>query len=102
MARFELTEAAAADLAQITAYTTSRWGPAQTAKYLDALEARLAQLARRPAMGRQRDELAKGLLSFPFESHVAYYVPTRFGISVWRVLHQRQDPHRHIGEERHQ
>jgi len=97
VAHFELTEGANADLAAITDYTAARWGKVQTRKYLDALEGRLNQLAGRPLMGRRRDELTDGLLSFPFESHVIYYMLTDVGIIVLRVLHQRQDPHRHIG-----
>lgn len=96
MARFELTEGANTDLAAITDYTAVRWGKVQARTYLAALERRLNQLAGRPLIGRRRDELTDGLFSFPFESHVIYYMPTEFGIIVLRVLHQRQDPHRHI------
>ena len=35
--------------------------------------------------------------SFPFESHVIFYVATDFGITVARVLHERQDAGRHVG-----
>ena len=96
MARFALTEAALRDVAAIADYTESNWGPAQAQLYLDALELKLAQLAGQPALGRTRDELANGLRSTPFESHVIYYQRSRAGILVLRVLHARQDPASHI------
>jgi toxin ParE1/3/4 len=94
--RFELAEQALFDLMAIADYTAERWGKTQALTYLDALEVRLAALARQPLLGRQRDDLADGLLSFPFESHVIFYTRTASGIMVIRVLHKRQDPHRHI------
>lgn len=97
MARFALSERALADLASIAEYTREHWGAARAAAWLDALEGRLTELAERPRLGRRRDELADGLLSFPFESHVVFYTPADFGIAIVRILHHRQDPHRHIG-----
>jgi toxin ParE1/3/4 len=94
--RFELSRAAVADLDAIADFTVDRWGKEQARVYLDALEARLTQLANRPSIGRKRDELAPGLLGFPFESHVVFYTATDFGTAVVRVLHTRQDPFRHI------
>ena len=96
MTRFELSRLAVADLDAIADHTADRWGNEQARVYLDALEARLTQLACRPLVGRKRDELAPGLLCFPFESHVVFYIATDFGIAVVRVLHERQDPFRHI------
>ena len=97
MARFDLTAEARSDLESIADYTTERWGKTQTERYLDAIEARLDQLARQPQLGRARPELREGLLSFPIQNHVVYYLRRSFGIVVVRLLHQRQDPHRHIG-----
>ena len=96
MARFDLTARAKSDLAEIASYTSARWGQAQAEKYLDAIEARLNLLAKQPLLGRARENLASGLLSFPIESHVAYYLRAAFGIVVLRVLHKRQDLYRHI------
>lgn len=92
MTRFRLSHRAAADLDEIAAFTTARWGTAQTRRYLDALEARLIQLAYQPGMGRGREDLAPGLLSFRFERHVVFYRATAEGMTVVRILHARQDP----------
>lgn len=96
MARFELAEAAFDDLAAILDYTSRAWGTEQARDYLDWLEARLTELALRPGMGRERQDLERMVRSFPFESHVIYYAQAPFGIQVVRILHQRQDPNRHL------
>ncbi len=76
----------------ITDYTFGMWGPEQAAAYVDGLNDCLGRLAEQPQMGRDRGEFRTGLRSFRFESHIVYYVATRFGISVVRILHGRQDP----------
>jgi toxin ParE1/3/4 len=96
VARFELSRLAVADLDAIADYTVGRWGKKQARVYIDALEARLTHLANQPLIGHRREDLAPGLLCFPFESHVLFYSATDFGIAVVRILHKRQDPFRHI------
>ncbi len=96
MARIDLSTAAYADVDEIVRYTLDRWGTAQARRYLDALEDRLAALARRPLLGRQRDDLADGLMSASFQSHIIYYRSMQQGIAVARILHGRQDPVRHL------
>ncbi len=96
MARFDLSAHAEADLAAIATYTAEQWGKSQAIHYVEAVEACLSRLARQPLLGQLRDDLADGLRSFPAASHMIYFVPTDFGIAVVRILHQRQDPHRHI------
>ena len=96
MKRFELSEQARSDLTGIANYTVAQWGTTQARTYIDAFEGRLIELAHRPQIGRRRDELADGLLSFRFESHIVYYLASDFGITVARILHKRQDPERHF------
>lgn len=96
MARFEFAGAARADIARINEFTSERWGREQAHAYLDALYGRLAELAERPGLGRRRDELAEGLLWFPFESHVIFYQVMGSGIVVVRILHSRQEARRHL------
>lgn len=91
MKRFDLSREAAADLNGIVEYTVARWGKSQARVYVDALQGRLTELAHQPRVGRQRDELAEGLLSFPFESHIIFYRHAQFGITVIRIPRKRQD-----------
>ncbi|WP_274534121.1 type II toxin-antitoxin system RelE/ParE family toxin [Photorhabdus khanii] len=54
-------------------------------------------LDRHPSPGRDRSEdLHYGVLSFPVESHIIYYREVPTGIEVLGVLHQAQDPHKHL------
>ena len=96
MARFELTRAALADFEAVAEYTVKHWDQTQAATYVNGLEALLVELAQRPLSGRKREDLAPGLLSFPFESDVVYYSRAPFGITVIRILHYRQDAPRHL------
>jgi toxin ParE1/3/4 len=36
------------------------------------------------------------LLSFPYESHILYYMKQSHGITIVRVLHQRMDPMKYL------
>ena len=61
----------------------------------DDIDATCRRLANFPRLGKPRNELAPGLLSYPTkEGYTIYYVPTGDGIEVQRVLHgsRRVDP----------
>lgn len=88
---FVLSREAHRDVEGIGRYTKDTWGGGQALLYLEALEARLRQLAESPAMGRSRDEVSSGLLSYPHEQHVIFYVIQEDGIAIVRILHHRQD-----------
>jgi len=94
--RFELSREATNDLNGIVDDTVERWGKNQAHAYVDALQGRLTELAHQPRLGSQRNELAEGLLSFPFESHVIFYEHAEVGTTVVRILHKRQDALTHF------
>lgn len=91
MADYKLTEAAKKDLRGISAYTKKTWGQEQEKVYRKSLRVALRTLAKAPKIGQKRDELAKGLRSFPVGHHIAYYVEKRNGIEVARILHPAMD-----------
>jgi toxin ParE1/3/4 len=72
------------------------WGEAQMTRYVDALDARFAELARFPELGRSRNDIAVGYRSIVQGSHVVLYRVTRRHLVVVRVLHGRMDPDRHL------
>jgi toxin ParE1/3/4 len=51
-----------------------------------------------PRMGRERDDPRPGLLSLPVEHHVLYYRLRRDVIEVVRILHERADAARQLGQ----
>ena len=93
--RYHFTEKAERDLERIIDYTVERWGASQANTYLDGLETRAQLLADNPDLGTKREALSEGLLSFPFESHILYYMKQPRGITIIRVLHQNMDPLKH-------
>jgi len=101
VADYRFSDKAERDLEDIIDYTLQQWGPAQTHTYIDGLEARGQLLADNPDLGTKRDVLYEGLLSFPYESHILYYIKNirgkqASGITIVRVLHQNMDPMKHL------
>ena len=91
MANFYFTEQAEKDLEAIIDFTVQRWGAAQSHNYIDELEALAQILADNPLLGTERDELSQGLRSFPYESHLLFYVLQQDRIAIVRVLHMSVD-----------
>ena len=96
MPHYKFTEHTERDLESITDYTLENWGKRQAVTYLNGLEELAQNLADSPEIGKDRDALIKGLISFPYVSHILYYTKQSHGITVIRVLHKRMDPQRHI------
>ena len=96
MADYKFTGKAERDLEDIIDYTLQQWGILQTQTYLDELEARGQLLADNPDLGVERENIFEGLLSFPYESHILYYLKQAHGITIVRVLHKSMDPIKHL------
>ena len=56
------------------------------------------QLSENPDMGKSRDELFPGALSFPVGSHLIFYRQTGNQIEIARVPHNRMDYEQHFPE----
>lgn len=91
IARYDFTAQAAADLKEIGRYTRKTWGLAQARRYREELEIALQKLSLSPNMGRQREAIAPGVRSFRVAAHVAFYVQTKDGITILRLLHPNMD-----------
>ena len=96
VADYQFTENAERDLENIIDYTVHQWGEEQAHTYLDGLENHGQLLADNPDLGVKRENIAEGLLSFPYESHVLYYVKQPHGITILRLLHGHMDPAKHL------
>lgn len=60
-------------------------------RWVDRLDEQFRMLAGQPMIGRAREEMARGMRSFPFGRYVVFYMPLDDGIDVIRVLHSSQD-----------
>ena len=96
MSHYKFTEQAERDLDAIVNYTLENWGQTRAIKYVDELEALLGNLALNPSLGINQDGIFKGLLSFPYVSHVVYFMKNLDGVTVIRILHKRMDTNRHL------
>ena len=95
MPDYRFTPEARDDLQGIIDYTLDHWGKKQARKYIDGLEELGARFAEQPGLGMNRSDLINGLISFPYVSHVLYYVQQDHGITIIRVLHKHMEAKRH-------
>ncbi|MBD9643748.1 MULTISPECIES: type II toxin-antitoxin system RelE/ParE family toxin [Pantoea] len=97
MANYQLTDEARQDLVDIRRFTMQNWGDAQSKIYLRRLQETLRTLAEMPTLGKSRAlDVAEGVLSFPYVSHMVYYQPGQKGIIILAVLHQSRVPATHL------
>ena len=97
MAEYRLSEAADADLLQIAYYTTGQFGPRQAMIYGEGFEQCFELIADNPKVGLAKDGIRLGLRCLNHKSHAIFYIETDQGILIVRILHDRQDPARHLG-----
>jgi len=112
MARFRLSAPAQVELAAILETSLDRWGEEARARYAALLAAAMQKIAANPdgPTTKDRSDLAAGLRGFHIRHargrldvespvHVIFY---RSGASGWidvvRVLHERMDTTRHLGQ----
>jgi len=96
MASYLLSESARSDVLSIRDYTEYHWGKKQANKYLSELEQRLEWLADSPELGKKRDEIKDGYLSFPQGRHIIFYRTAASGIEVLGIVHQSEDIDSHL------
>lgn len=91
-----ISPAAHDDLRDIFLFGLHRWGPLQSSRYIEQINDRLWLLLSQPLIGVARAQLFPGIRSLEVESHTVFYQIRDTRIEIVRVLHARQDPHRHI------
>ncbi|NHZ34096.1 type II toxin-antitoxin system RelE/ParE family toxin [Massilia rubra] len=63
----------------------------QADAFIGRMSATIQLLAQQPDLGRLREDLSHGVRSFPFERYVVFYLPTKSGVELVRVLHGARD-----------
>jgi toxin ParE1/3/4 len=96
MLKFRLTADAQSDLIAIRRYTLQQWGLAQSQKYIAGLRYTMQRLAESPYLGKRRIDVAEGVMSFQYESHLIYFMLHENQLVVFGVLHKRMAPHLHL------
>jgi toxin ParE1/3/4 len=96
VADFKPSRRAKADLRELTGWGIKRFGKAQAARYLDAIEDVCATLGADPNPGQPCPEFRRRLIRTPCGSHVIYYRRDRGVIRIVRVLHKSHLPSLHL------
>jgi toxin ParE1/3/4 len=96
MASYDLSGPADRDLTSIFVYSIRQFGEPTAISYLTGLHDCFGRLADNRQLGRSIDALRKGYFRFEHASHVIFYRRHERGVRIMRVLHQRQDPDRHL------
>tara|TARA_R110000787_G_scaffold47549_3_gene114984 strand:- start:208 stop:507 length:300 start_codon:yes stop_codon:yes gene_type:complete len=99
VADYVLSDAARQDLLRIAEYTLDRFGARRSETYLEEFRRCFDLISRNPGIGRNMDRIRPGLRRYDRGSHLVFYMSGATGLLVVRVLHARQDPHRHIGAD---
>ncbi|MDH2997768.1 plasmid stabilization protein [Pasteurellaceae bacterium LFhippo2] len=94
--KYKLTSNAKQDLINIRQFTVKNWGVEQSRKYLSELKELLALLATNQRIGKLRSDIAPNAYSFPYMSHVIYYLIDNDQLIVFAVLHKNMLPITHL------
>jgi len=92
---YRLSPLAEADLEDIWLYTLQNWSMAQADIYHNRLVTVFEGLAAGTKQGFRADVLPD-FQKYPCGSHAVYFLDYADRLDIIRVLHQRQDPERHL------
>lgn len=90
MAELRITPRAREDLIEIWSYIADD-SVTNADTFIDRLYEAIESLGRHPGSGRQREELAPGIQSFPFGRYMIFYRVVTNSIEIARVLHGARD-----------
>lgn len=96
MSNYRLTGDAKSDLIEIRRFTLNQWGDVQSKKYLSELHETISLLSETPSIGKLRSDIGEGVLSFPYVSHIIYYLVVEKTLIVFGILHKRMIPINHL------
>ena len=99
-----ISEPAKKDLQKIGEYTQREWGLLQKKYYLGLFKKFFKTLSHSVSnesivsLGKVRDEIDMGLLSYNVQKHVVFYRESEQVFVIIRILHSRMDPGKHLNE----
>jgi toxin ParE1/3/4 len=99
MAKYQLTNKAVEDLANIWDYTFEAWSEVQADKYYNYLLDCFQNLADNPKIGKTYNEVTESLLGYRATQHIIFFRKINLTtIEIVRVLHSRMDLKNRISE----
>lgn len=94
MLHYKFTPLALADLVEIREYTVGQWGALKANSYIEQIESTIKLLCEFPQLGKLNTDLDSKYQSYPFESHIIFYVVEKNTLVIHAILHQRMLPTR--------
>ena len=88
------------DLRAIIEYSLSEYGEAQEEAYAMRLNGAMALLTQFPLVGRSCEEIGDGLRRQTVGEHHLYYRIGARDVTIVRVLHEKMDAGRHVGQQK--
>ena len=88
---YKLSPEADRDLEDIFYYTEREFGFNQAIEYLSGFDGLFGKLVNSPELGKEREEIRKGLRSLLKEKHVVFYRILGNRIRIVRILHGSRD-----------
>jgi toxin ParE1/3/4 len=86
---YGLSERATSDLYKVFLYGYEHFGEAQAEAYAERLHHIFQLLAENPRMGRAASVIGKDVRRHEHGAHIVLYRPSREGVSILRVVHNR-------------
>ena len=90
MSRFQLTEPSEDDIADLWTYIGAD-SPDSADRMVDRILERCAKIARRPGMGRRRDDLRPGMRCSPVGHYLIFYRLLPDCVEILRVMSGYRD-----------
>ena len=92
MANYILTNKAVDDLSEIWDYTYDVWSEKQADKYYKMLIEYCQELAVKPSLGKNYNEVDNDIFGFKASHHIIFYKKLKEDqIQIVRILHHRMD-----------
>jgi len=93
-----LLPSAQRDLDAIWDYTAAAWGVDQAESYVQTLARDMERLRHYPQLGRVHPSRHAAFRKLPSGHHIIFYIVVHSAVEVVRVLHERMDASRQLGE----
>jgi toxin ParE1/3/4 len=91
MDHYTLSKKTQEDIEAIYDFGFQKFGQDQAINYLIELRSYFDLLLQNPEIGKQRNEIRKGLYSFPYASHIIFYRIFRNHLRIVSILHGSRD-----------
>lgn len=96
---YSISSKARIDIIGIWEFTKENWSVEQADKYYQIIVRRFSDIASKPQLGKNYDDLRTGYRAINVKSHVIFYkMSEQNSVEIIRVLHQRMDYKRRLKE----